>query len=222
MRVREVHAHGTAGAFITTVTSPGPGDGKSFVCAHLARSFASSGHRTLLIDGDTRRGHLHKTLGVGRRPGLLDLLSGTATREQVIRHVPDYGIDLISCGTRSAGGPELLASSAMAQLVMSLRADYSVIIVDSPPLGAGVDPLVLAALSGSLVMVLRTGVTDKDLAESRLGELQRLPIRILGAVLNDVKPEGMYRYYAYLPGYRAEDEVSVEVTKPKRRSLLGS
>src|SRR5690606_27640111 len=109
-----------------------------------------------------------------------------------------------------------LASSKMAKLLMSLRSEYSAIIVDSPPLGAGVDPMVLAALCGSLVMVLRTGVTDRELAEARLHDIQRLPIRVLGAVLNDVKPSGLYRYYSYLPGYRAEDEAGVQVEPVKR------
>lgn len=221
VRMSLTYAHGTAGTFITTITSPGPGDGKSFVSANLAKSFASSGHRTLLIDGDTRRGHLHRTLAVNRRPGLLDHLSGSASRDEIIQRIPSSGVDFIACGTRSAGGPELLASAAMAQLVMSLRSEYSVVIIDSPPLGAGVDPMVLAALCGSMVMVLRTGVTDKDLAESRLHDLHRLPIRVLGAILNDVKPEGIYRYYSYLPGYRAEDEVEADSRKPPRRSLLG-
>jgi hypothetical protein len=41
------------------ITSPGPGDGKSFVSANLASALADSGYRTLLIDGDIRRGALH-------------------------------------------------------------------------------------------------------------------------------------------------------------------
>ena len=221
VRMSLTYAHGTAGTFTTTVTSPGAGDGKSFVSSNLAKSFASSGHRTLLIDGDTRRGHLHRTLGTNRRPGLLDFLSGTASRDQIVQQVSDWGIDFISCGTRSAGGPEMLASAQMAQLVMSLRTEYSVVIIDSPPLGAGVDPMVLAALSGTMVMVMRTGVTDRELAESRLQHIQRLPIRVLGAILNEVKPTGVYRYYSYLPGYRAEDEVAPTAEGPKRRSLLG-
>jgi Mrp family chromosome partitioning ATPase len=106
----------------------------------------------------------------------------------------------------------------MGQLLGSVRGQYEAIIVDSPPIGAGVDPLVLAALCGSMVMVLRTGVTDRELAESRLHDLDRLPIRVLGAVLNDVEAGGTYKYYSYLPGYRAEDEVEKE-DEPVRTSV---
>lgn len=221
IRLNLGYAHGAAGTLITTITSPGAGDGKSFVSANLARAYATAGRRTLLIDADSRRGLQHRMLKVDRKPGLLDFLSGTATREQVIRSVPDWGIDFIPCGTRMAGGPELLSSPQMAQLILGLRADYQVMLIDSPPIGAGVDPLVLASLCGSLVMVLRTGVTDRELAESRLHELDRLPIRVLGAVINDVQAKGIYKYYAYLPGYRAEDEEHDEETRAPKRRLLG-
>ena len=216
VRMNMTYAHGTAGTFVTTITSPGPGEGKSFLSSHLAKSFADSGHRTLLIDGDTRRGVLHRVLGGHRKPGLLDLLNGSATLEQVIQTVHHGRVDFISCGTRLSAGPELLASALMAQTLMALRSRYSAIIIDSPPLGAGVDPLVLASLAGSLVLVLRNGVTDRDLAEAKLSDLQRLPTRMLGAVLNDVEPKGVYRYYSYLPGYRAEDEIQPDEPTTER------
>ena len=206
IRMNLAYAHGTAGTFITTVSSPGPGDGKSFTAANLARAFAAAGRRTLLIDADTRRGLLHRSLGVDRKPGLLDFLRGEAKRTEIIRTMTDLGIDFIPSGTRFAGGPELLASPVMAQFLMGLRSEYQAIIIDSPPLGAGVDSLVLASLCGSMVLVLRTGVTDRELAHTRMHDIDRLPIRLLGAILNDVSTQGMYKYYGYTPGYRAEDE----------------
>ncbi|OLD88402.1 MAG: hypothetical protein AUG85_04725 [Gemmatimonadetes bacterium 13_1_20CM_4_66_11] len=54
--------------------------------------------------------------------------------------------------------------------------------------------------------MLRSGTTDRELAQANLAGLLRLPIRVLGAVLNDIEPRGAYRYYSYLSGYAAEDE----------------
>jgi polysaccharide biosynthesis transport protein len=218
VRMGLLYAHGAAGPFVTTVTSPGSGDGKSFLSAQLARSFALSGRRTLLIDGDNRRGHLHRELGTQRKPGLTDLLLGLAPREAVIHSVADGEFDLIAAGTHRRSAPELLASPEMTRLMMELRGEYQAIILDSPPLGAGVDPMVLASLSGTLVMVLRHGVTDREFAGARLSDIERLPIRVLGAVLNDVRTEGVYRYYSYLPGYRTADEEDGAATPGK---LLG-
>ena len=44
------------------------------------------------------------------------------------------------------------------------------------------------------------------MARAKLEMMDRLPVRILGAVLNDVQAEGVYRYYGYLAGYEAEEE----------------
>lgn len=217
IRMSLLYSHGTAGSFATTITSPGPGDGKSFTSANIAKAFAASGRTTILIDADNRRGALHRTFGVERKPGLMDLLTGTATLDDVTHHLPESGIDFMATGTRMAAAPEMLASLAMQQLMVELRARYQAVIIDSPPLGAGVDPLILASLTGTLVLVVRNGVTDRNFAGARLEHLRRLPIRVLGAVLNDVKAgEGMYRYYSYIPGYRSEDEVEPDAATQRK------
>jgi tyrosine-protein kinase Etk/Wzc len=104
----------------------------------------------------------------------------------------------------------------MSQLLISLRGDYGVIILDCAPLGGGVDPLVLGSLTGSLVLVLRTGVSDRELMMAKLDALRRLPIRVLGAIVNDVSPQAGYRYYSYIGGY-APSEEGEEVEAEVRR-----
>ena len=206
LRLAIVHAHGAAGPLLVSVTSPETGDGKSTIAGSLARVFAGQGHRVLLIDGDIRRGDLHRSLGLQRAPGLTDYLAGKATLDQILQPSSDGRFTLIGSGTRMQAGPELLGSPAMQHLIRTLRSQFAVIIVDTPPLGAGVDAYILGTTTGNMVMVLRTGRTDGQLAEAKLSLLDRLPVRILGAVLNDVPPSRLYRQYSYLPGYQAEDE----------------
>ena len=63
--------------------------------------------------------------------------------------------------------------------------------------------------------MLRAGETDRQLAEAKLQVLDRLPIRLLGAILNDVRVgEGAYKYYAYNYGYLAGDEEEGSVQLP--------
>jgi tyrosine-protein kinase Etk/Wzc len=94
----------------------------------------------------------------------------------------------------------------MNELMASLRSQYEAIIVDSPPLSAGIDPFALGATTTNMVIVLRTGESDRKLAEAKLEVLARLPIRVLGAVLNDIRDAGAYRYYSYEYGYHIEEE----------------
>ena len=197
---------------VITITSPGPGDGKTFLSSNLGLTFAELHQRTLIIDGDTRRGDLHRLLGVDRKPGLTDYLAGKRTLEEVLRHTEYECLDFIPCGSRVLNSPELLASPHMGSLLAEIKSRYDVILIDSPPLGAGVDPLVLATLSANMLVVMRTGRTDRTMAEAKLQMVDRLPVRILGAVLNGVKENSAYKYYSYLPGYEAGGE-ELEETK---------
>jgi hypothetical protein len=73
-----------------------------------------------------------------------------------------------------------------------------------------VDPFILGTMTGNVVLVLRTGYSHRDMVGAKLEVLDRLPVRTLGAVLNDVPSGAAYGYYSYysysLPGYQAVDE----------------
>jgi capsular exopolysaccharide synthesis family protein len=205
IRLNLMHAFDGNGGVRFTVSSPGPGDGKSLVCAHLALSFAEAGCRTLLIDGDLRRGQLHGRFNIERRPGLLDYLESDVALEEVLKASGYKDLTLIPRGRLHQRAPELLMSPKMSRLMDALEPRYDAIIVDSPPLGAGIDPFVLGTTTGSMMLVLRSGETDRRMAEAKLKVVQRLPIHLLGVVLNDLRDEGTYPYYAYLPSDLSED-----------------
>ena len=190
-----------ASPVMLTVSSPCAGDGKSLLSSNLALSFAEAGYRTVLVDGDIRRGTQHTLFGASQRPGLIDLLAGEATREQVTRTTSHHNLTLIPSGTRRHRGPELLAADGMAKLVRELGKEFDAVIVDSAPLSAGIDPYALGAATGHMLLVLREGETDRQLAQAKLSMLDRLPVRLLGAVLNDFRSPSLYKYYAYLDGY---------------------
>jgi polysaccharide biosynthesis transport protein len=206
IRLNLAHSYGAAGPILLTVSSPSPGDGKSLIASNLALSFAEAGYRTLLVDGDIRRGELHRMFNLSRRPGLLDLLTGDAELQQVLQASTHAGLTVLPCGSRRHHGPELLGSPAMQSVMAELKGRYQVVIIDSPPLSAGIDPFVLSAATGNMMIVLRSGETDRTLAEEKLKLMDRLPVRILGAVLNSISADGSYRYYRYVYGYTTDDE----------------
>jgi polysaccharide biosynthesis transport protein len=180
---------------VLTVSSPNSGDGKSLVSSNLALAFASAGHRTLLIDGDMRRGALHGTFDVPVTPGLVEYLCERVELDAILKSTASKNLFLLPRGTRRNRAPELLLSDEMAALVKAARGDFEVVIIDSPPFSAGVDAYALGAAAGAVLVVLRPGASDRKLAAAKLEVLDRLPVRILGAVLNGVPAGGLYRYY---------------------------
>ena len=197
LRLRVLHAHSGEGPLALTITSPGIGDGKSFVSLNLALSFADAGYRTLLVDGDTRRGVQHKALKTPSTPGLTDVVASRVPLDTALRLTSYPGLTFLSSGTRMQRAPERLLSQNMRDLMAKLKSMFDVVIVDSPPLGAGADPLVLGTLTENLLLVMRTGQSDINLASTKLEVLNALPVRVIGAVLNDVRSTGVYRYYMY-------------------------
>ena len=181
---------------VLCVSSPGVGEGKSLVSSNLAIAFANAGHKTLLIDGDVRRGVVHTAFDLQRRPGLVDLLAGSVERAAAIVHATSTeNLSVITSGARSRKAPELLVSDQLTTLVAEMRRQFEVVVIDSAPFAAGMDAYALGAAAGAMLVVLRPGVTDRKLAAAKLELLDRLPVAVVGAVLNAISGSGAYRYY---------------------------
>lgn len=217
IRLNLAYAHHQTGPLLLTVTSPGSNDGKSFLAAHLARTFAEGGARTLLIDGDLRRGQLNERFTLPRRPGLSEYLRGKQTRERIVLATTIEGLSMISSGGRHRDAPELLGAAALPFLLTELRDSFDVIICDSPPLSAGVDAVLLSAATSNMLLVVRTGVSLREVAASRLEVISRLPVTVIGAVLNDVPESNAYSYYSHyaLAGYETRSEEDALVAEAR-------
>jgi tyrosine-protein kinase Etk/Wzc len=201
-----------------TVTSPGANDGKSLIASNLALSFAEGGWRTVLVDGDLRRGQLSTTFDLPSGPGLVEYLEGTSLLSEVIQETSHGNLALVATGTRHRRGPELLGTPRMQQLIAALSAEFDAVIVDSPPLGAGTDAYALGTATANLALVVRRSATDLRMAEAKLQALDTLPVQVIGAVLNEVdSSSAMYQYYSYDPEYvLVEGDAAEDSNVPER------
>ncbi|HEX6599583.1 MAG TPA: polysaccharide biosynthesis tyrosine autokinase, partial [Gemmatimonadaceae bacterium] len=183
LRMNVVNASGPS-QIALAVSSPQPADGKSFIASNLAMSFADAGFNTLLVDGDTRRGTLHEMFALPRSSGLTDFLAGDASDSAIIHQTGHEKLSVIPSGNPRRRSPEMLTSPLLTRLVADLRSRYDVVIFDTPPLAAGIDGYAIAAATGSLLVVLRIGQTEKRMAAAKMLLVDRLPINVLGSVLN--------------------------------------
>ena len=76
---------------ILVITSPEPGDGKTFVTANLAASWALTGSRVIVVSADFRRPRLEEAFGldVADRPGLSDLIKANWKQAEPSDGPPD-------------------------------------------------------------------------------------------------------------------------------------
>ena len=65
-----------------------PGEGKTFVAAHLAFALSMAGEDTIVIDADLRRPSLHRNVGVdGGAFGLFDVLANGVDVEEALKEL---------------------------------------------------------------------------------------------------------------------------------------
>lgn len=181
------------------LSSSMPGEGKSTVARHLAQTAATMGKRVLLIDADLRKPVMHKRLELNNRKGLSDLLSGNATREEVIqRAVPFVEFYAITAGSMPPDPVKLLSSQRMRQLMADMEKEFDLIIYDSPPMVGLADTTLLAPHTDGLILVARVNKCDRDVLSHVMENIRFSKMPVLGMVANSVMPHSKgYKYYAY-------------------------
>ncbi|HET91383.1 MAG TPA: polysaccharide biosynthesis tyrosine autokinase [Chloroflexi bacterium] len=173
------------------VTSAAPDEGKSTVLANLAVTMAQSERRTILVDADLRRPGLHDIFGVANERGLTTMIVEEATLD----HPPllETGVEnlwLLPSGTQPPNPADILGSRRMEQVIAALIAHAEIVLFDAPPVVSVTDAAVLGTKVDGVLLVVRAGHTRREHAQRAQETLERVHVRILGAVLNDA-PRGV-------------------------------
>lgn len=166
---------------VVVITSAIPAEGKSTTALSLARTYATAGKRTLLIDADLRNPSLHEILGAKPEFGLLEYLlkhsnpplnPGEQTpvpSEATDNHVDFFVADPfthagILLGRKKPNVPTdaPLQSRAFTDILEGARESFDVIIVDTAPLLPVVDTRYVAPLADAVVLCVRYSEARKS------------------------------------------------------------
>ncbi len=189
---------------VIMITSALPQEGKTTTSINCAVVLAQKGIRVLLVDADLRRPSIHKTLGMGPRSGLSNVLTGSATLQQAISRSPVLpNLDILPAGTPPPNPAELLASTNMRDVLEELRGQYDHIVVDTPPSLSVTDAVVLSPRADAIVLVIRSGQTTKQALRRSRDILMQVNAKVSGVLLNavDLSSPDYYYYYEYQGKY---------------------
>lgn len=176
------------------VTSASPSEGKSTVAANLALTLADLRHRVLLIDADLRKPNVHRLVGADGSVGLTNALVGEVQTEDARMRLPDTTLDVLVSGGTPPNPAEVLTSSAMIELIREAGSTYDFVVIDSPPVLSVADANLLAPIVDGVILVVGTSTRRAALTKS-VRTLQAAGARILGTVLNRVKPDRSQKAY---------------------------
>lgn len=186
------------------ITSSVAGEGKSFVSANLASTFATGTEKVLLIDCDLRRGRQKDLFGLHgtSKTGLSNLLID----DDWLKNLKTYihatevpNLDVIPTGSTPPNPSVLLESEKIEAVVDELKKKYDVIIFDTPPVGGLTDALVMTRLSDIVLIVARAKKTTLEILDNTKEALENVNANIAGVILNrvDKKDSKYYKNYYY-------------------------
>lgn len=184
------------------VTSTFPKEGKTFVSANLAATFALSGKKVLLIGMDIRNPRLDEYLILPER-GVTNYLSSKdlVLEDLIMKHDGYENFHILPSGIIPPNPAELLMSKKVDILFETLKSQYDYIVVDTAPVSMVTDTVLIAKNADCFIYVVRANFLEKRMLNipNALYKEQKLPNMCL--LLNDTDSTKGYGYgYGYGQG----------------------
>lgn len=178
------------------VTSTAESEGKSTVIANLAVTFAQSGNKTILVDSDLRRPAQHTIWNAKNERGLTTMmLEASAVSNPPFVETGVENLLLLPAGPLPPTPADVLSSHRMTEIIGVLKARASYVLFDGPPVLAATDAALLGSKLDGVLLVMRAGHTRRDHAARAKEALERVHVRIVGAVLSNAPRENSRSYY---------------------------
>lgn len=186
-------------------TSSTKSEGKTVTSINVASALAQQvATKVLVVECDLRRPRVNTALKIEPTPGLTNYLNDECSLEDIIRDTKIDNLKAIAYGAIPPNPSELLASEAMADLIKTAEKEYDYIIFDTPPVGIVIDAVPILKASDGVVIVARNNSTTYPELAKAVETVERTDAKIIGVILNRVKPQETRKgkgYYSRYGGY---------------------
>ena len=201
------------------ITSSFVQEGKTLNAVNLALSMAQAGHRVLLVDADLRKPSVHRVFGLGREPGVTDYVLGNYDWQEVVGTISDVmlgdfsiedilrtpGMDnlhVLTAGTKPPNPTEILSSERFRQFLDRGAADPTTTFSWTRRRSSrSPTPTEIAPQMDGVLLVYTVGRIGRGVLKRAKSNLDNVEAKVLGVVLNNVKPEAGPDYFRYHSHY---------------------
>ena len=200
------------------ITSSSPLEGKTATIINLAISMAQTGKNTLLIESDLRKPRISRNFGIEGEPGLTEILLGSYKWTEVTRTVSDImlgkmttkeimltpGMENLSIIPYGLGDPNLIKapeSPRMKDFIDEVKEKYDIVLFDSPPVLTAADAAIMSTYADGVIIVYQVGKVARGALRRTKAQLEGVKAKVMGVVLNGVRPEISVDYETLKYGY---------------------
>ena len=200
------------------------GEGKSLTAVNLAYTLAQLNKRVIILDCDMRRPTLAEKMGLNKKPGLSEYLTGQHEFKDVVQRYgreEETAFHVVSAGESPPNPVEMLSSLRMERLLASLREAYDYILLDLPPVAEVTDAMAIAPKADGMLLVVRQDYCDRIVLSETVQQFAFINAKVLGVVFNCTSEySGRYygksyykryyrrRYYKRYKGYGYNNEIT--------------
>ena len=196
------------------VTSSVPAEGKSTLSLSLARVYAMTGLKVVIVDADLRKPTIANLMKLDAKVGLLEFLLDPASAKVA----SDFGISndpltklqgILGEGRAKVPTDQLLSSPSFGAMIDKLRLSYDIVVVDTPPLLPVVDARYVAYHANAIVLPVRWAATSQSDLRAALASLRQIvgsDVTVHLALNQNEQTAGGYGYgYGYGSYYGADE-----------------
>ena len=182
-----------------TIISGGVGEGKSTTLFNLAFVFAEQGTKVLVIDSDLRRPVQHKMVGLSNRKGLVTVMTGECTADEMIQETGVPNLWMMPSGRLRRGTLGIMNGQRVRNLLDAVRDKFDIILLDAPPILGVTDASILASEVDGVLLVVQYRKYPKIVSLRAKRMIESAGGHLLGAVLNNINimRDDYYYYYHY-------------------------
>jgi len=164
------------------------GEGRTCVAANLAAALARAGTLVIMVDAHLRHPSLSGIFGAADRPGLTDLLAGSASLDEVLVPTDVRGLRLVPVGQVVDRAVDMFEGPRLARAFAEMKTAAGVVVVDSAPMLTASDAIALVRVSNLVVMVADARRTGRGSVAAAAEEIRALRPQPIVGVLNNEPP----------------------------------
>lgn len=205
---------------VIVVTSPTPGDGKTYTAINLASAYSMMGKKTILVGFDLRKPGIIDDFNLKNEHGVSTWLIGKSKLIDIVQKPSFENLFIITAGPVPPNPSELTALEKTQELMELLKQNYDIIVLDTSPIGFISDTYHLARNADACILVVRPGKTPRDMFNNTLGEMDANNIPGVSIVINDIKADNNQYSYGDKFGYTSDKKAKSRKKGRRREKKL--
>jgi succinoglycan biosynthesis transport protein ExoP len=181
---------------VVGITSALMGEGKTTTAVCLGLTASIQGFRAVIVDCDLRRRSVLEHMSHAADKGLLEVLNGTASLDDVLFFDPVSGAAFLPLSPGPPTTDDVFSGPKIDALLNALKSRFELVVVDTPPILAISDARILASKCDAVILLAQWRRTPIQAVKAALRLLDAAGARVAGLALSriDMRQQARYGY----------------------------